>query len=193
MRIPRSFLIPLALVALLGGCNNPGDDAAPATAPATAPASDPGSDADVARDAVSETDTAASGYVLDMDKVRAYFDTLRRISRDPAMAAAAASGDDDAGDPISMDASESVDAYIARLEANAEARRLVTLGGMSVADFAHTNSAMLEGMMTAGMMEATGATKIPDGINPQYVEFARIHKAELEQLAGSLSTGADAD
>ena len=181
MHVSRTWLLPLTLAVLLGACSESADaTAADASAAATpSPATD--ADAGATADAANETSASASGFVLDMGKIDAYFETLGKISHDPALAAAAAADEDgDAADPVSMDASESVDAYIARLKADPEARRLVTLGGMSVEDFAHTNSAMLEGMMTAGLMEATGSTTIPDGINPQYVEFARTHKAELE-------------
>ena len=180
-------LAPFALfatLAALAACSKPA--AADAT---TDPADSAASAATASDDRTSEdaapkqTDTAASGFVLDMGKVDAYYATLVKIgkmaSTDPSL------GDDQDGDgeeddPVAMDASESIDAYIARMEADPRAKRLVTSAGMSVSDFAHTNAAMLEGMMTAGMMEATGKKDVPAGINPQYVEFVRTHKAELE-------------
>ena len=66
-----------------------------------------------------------------------------------------------------MEGSESVDQYIARIDANPQAKAMVTSAGMSVSDYAHTNEAMLEGMMTAGALKSGALKKIPDGINPQ--------------------------
>jgi hypothetical protein len=179
---PLALLAPLALVAALAACNKPATDATTAATTA-AGAGDAQAGASATADAAKpeQTTTAASGFVLDMAKVDAYYATIDRISQmykaDPSLATGK-DGEED--DPVSMDASESIDAYIARIEADPKAKRLVTSAGMSVSDFAHTNAAMLEGMMAAGMMEATGKTEVPAGINPQYVEFAQQHKAELE-------------
>jgi hypothetical protein len=176
----RPALAPLALVVALvalAACSKPAGTEGAAVAPDAAATAAPAAPAD----APKATETAASGFVLDMAKVDAYYATIGKITEmsmaDPSLTTGK-DGEED--DRVSMDASESVDEYIARVEADPKAKRLVTSAGMSVSDFAHTNAAMLEGMMAAGMMEATGKKEIPAGINPQYVEFARQHKAELE-------------
>lgn len=186
--MPRPRLLPvslsLALVAALSGCSKPASGDAPATAPAATSSAAATGDAPAPASAARPhaTETAASGFVLDMDKVDAYYATIGKLAEmaksDPSPAGNDDEGDDD--DPIAMDASESIDAYIARIEADPKAKRMVTSAGMSVPDYAHTNAALLEGMMAAGMMEATGKTAVPAGINPQYVEFAQQHKAELD-------------
>ena len=187
MHRTRSLLAPLALAAVLAapaGCSQPTATEAAQADPASAgtnaaTAVDAG---DAGDDAPGQTQTAASGFVLDMDKVDAYYATIVKMARmaqsDPSVAADN-DGDGEEDDPAAMDASESVDEYIARIEADPRAERLVTSAGMTVSDFAHTNAALVEGMMAAGMMEASGKTEVPDGINAQYVEFAREHKDEL--------------
>jgi hypothetical protein len=195
----RSRPAPLALaaavavaVASLAGCSKPAADAA---SPATGTADAAASAAPAASDpAPRQTDTAASGFVLDMSRVDAYYATIGKISAmyqaDPSLALGK-DGEED--DPVAMDASESIDEYVARIEADPKAKRLVTSAGMSVSDFAHTNAALLEGMMAAGMMEATGKTDVPEGINPQFVAFARQHKAELQAKLSALQAQAGAE
>jgi hypothetical protein len=186
MHRSRPALAPLALAVAfvaLAACSKPaatdGAAAAPDAPASAAPA--PTAATAAPAEAPKSTGTAASGFVLDMAKVDAYYATIGKITEmsiaDPSLATGK-DGEED--DRVSMDASESVDEYIARIEADPKAKRLVTSAGMSVSDFAHTNAAMLEGMMGAGMMEATGKKDLPPGINRQYVEFARQHKAELE-------------
>jgi hypothetical protein len=183
MHRSRPALAPLALAVAVGAhaaCSKPAATHCAAAAP-DAPASAAPAATAAPADAPKSTGTAASGFVLDMAKVDAYYATIGKITEmsiaDPSLATGK-DGEED--DRVSMDASESVDEYIARIEADPKAKRLVTSAGMSVSDFAHTNAAMLEGMMGAGMMEATGKKDLPPGINRQYVEFARQHKAELE-------------
>jgi hypothetical protein len=152
----------------------------PATTGAAAPAGDASATASAATPAPIADDAAAdSGYVLTMDKVDAYYATIAKIS-------SMAGGDDDADDITAMDADESVDQYIARIQADPKATAVITSAGMSVSDYAHTNEAMLAGMMTAGALESGALKKIPDGINPQYVKFVQDHKAELAAKVAAL-------
>lgn len=189
LALAAAFAVAVASVA---GCSKPAADAAP---PATGTA-DPTVDAAPAATgpAPRQTDAAAAGFVLDMSGVDAYYATIGRISAmyqaDPSLALGK-DGEED--DPVAMDASESVEEYVARIEADPKARRLVTSAGMSVSDFAHTSAALLEGMMAAGVMEATGKTEVPEGINPQYVAFAQQHKAELQAKLSALQAQAGAE
>ena len=120
-----------------------------------------------------------------MDKVDAYYATIASMSR--AAMRDGGNGDDD-DDPTAMDASETADQYIARIEADPKAKALVTSAGMSVSDYAHTNEALLAGMMTASALKSGALKKIPDGIDPQYVEFAQRHQAELEAKMKALQS-----
>jgi hypothetical protein len=175
-RMHRSlrWLLPLSLVAVVAACNKPAADSpAPAPAAADAAASTPG-DADAATTSASSADT---GFVLTMDKVDAYYATIGKLS---GMAAAAGDGgNEDMDDVTAMNGSESIDEYIARIEADPKARAMITSAGMSVSDYAHTNEALMSGIMTAGALESGALKQIPDGIDPQYVKIAQEHKAEL--------------
>lgn len=174
MRHASRFLIPAALTIALAACGKPAEQAA--TAPSAT------GDATAAASAAPAATPVDSGFVLTMDKVDAYYATIGKMSQVAMQAAVSGSSDDDedADDPTAMDASESVDQYIARIEADPKAKALVTSAGMSVSDYAHTNAALTVGMMTAGALESGALKKIPDGINPQYVEFAQQHKTELD-------------
>ena len=174
MRHASRFLIPAALTIALAACGKPAEQAA--TAPSAT------GDATAAASAAPAATPVDSGFVLTMDKVDAYYATIGKMSQVAMQAAVSGSSDDDedADDPTAMDASESVDQYIARIEADPKAKALVTSAGMSVSDYAHTNEALTVGMMTAGALESGALKKIPDGINPQYVEFAQQHKTELD-------------
>ena len=177
MRHASRFLLPVAIAIALAACAKPADDTATTNA-ATAATTPSGDDASTAAADASAASTD-SGFELTMDKVDAYYATIGKISQ-LAMQSEASDSGDDADDPTSMDASESVDHYIARIEADPKAKSMITSAGMSVSDYAHTNEALTAGMMTAGALESGALKKIPDGIDPQYVEFAQQHKAELE-------------
>jgi hypothetical protein len=164
------WLLPLSLVVVVAACNKP---AADATAAAAAPA-------DAAAAAPADTQaapTADGGFVLTMDKVDAYYATIGKLSG--MVVAAGDDGGEDMDDVTAMNGSESVDQYIARIDADPKARAMITSAGMSVSDYAHTNEALMAGMMTAGALESGALKQIPDGIDPQYVKFAQEHKAEL--------------
>jgi hypothetical protein len=168
------WLLPLSLVVVAAACSKPAADA-PAAAPAAdvVAATNP-ADAGTTRVDMSATNT---GFVLTMDKVDTYYATIGKLSG--MVVAAGDDGSEEMDDVTAMNGSESVDQYIARIEADPKARAMITSAGMSVSDYAHTNEALLAGMMTAGALESGALKKIPDGIDPQYVEFAQEHKAEL--------------
>ena len=160
------WLLALSLVATVAGCNKPANAiAAPAAADPTATASS-------SVDAAQPADTTGANYVLTMDKVDAYIATIGKV--------AAAAHDDPAMDDIAaMEGDESIDQFVARTEANPQAARILTSAGMSVREFAQTSEALMAGMMTAGALESGALKKIPDGIDPGYVDFVKQHKAEI--------------
>ena len=139
------WLLPLSLVVVAAACSKPAADN-PAAAPAAVgvAAANP-ADAGTTPVDMSVSDT---GFVLTMDKVDAYYATIGKLS---GMAAAAGDGgNEDMDDVTAMNGSESIDEYIARIEADPKARAMITSAGMSVSDYAHTNEALMSGMMTAG-------------------------------------------
>ena len=169
------WLLPLSLVVVVAACSKPAADTTPAAAPADAATAAPAGTE--AATSTATAMTADSGFVLTMDKVDAYYATIGKLSG--MVVAAGDDGSEDMDDVTAMNGSESVDQYIARIEADPKARAMITSAGMSVSDYAHTNEALMAGMMTAGALESGALKQIPDGIDPQYVKFAQEHKAEL--------------
>jgi len=176
------WFLPLSLLAL-AAC---GHTSAPATTNDTATAAAP-----AATEAAppAPADAGDDGFVMTMDKFDAYLATIRKVST-TLMAAHAGHADsdedEDEDDPIAMEGSETIDQYIARINADPKAKALVTSAGMSVSDYAHTSEALLGGMMTAGALKSGALKKIPDGINPQYVRFAQEHEAEINAKMAEL-------
>ena len=164
------WLLPLSLLACAACSQNPQNPAATANTASPAAANAP------AADAAAQPDT---GFVLTMDKVDAYYATIAKLS-------AMTGKDAPSEDVTAMDGNETVDQNIARIEADPQAKRLITSAGMSVSDYVHTNEALTAGMMTAGALESGALKSIPEGINPQYVEFAKAHKAELADKLAAL-------
>jgi hypothetical protein len=173
MQIRFHWLLPLSLLACVACSQNPQASAAATTAPTASAGEAAGAPA---ADAVAEPDT---GFVLTMDKVDAYYATIAKLST--------MSGEDAPSDDVTaMNGDETVDQYIARIEADPQAKRLITSAGMSVSDYAHTNEALTVGMMTASALSSGALKSIPAGINPQYVEFAKAHKTELADKLAAL-------
>jgi hypothetical protein len=178
------WLLPLSLVVVAAACSKPAADTTPAAAPADAATAAPAGTEAATSTATATATTADSGFVLTMDKVDAYYATIGKLSG--MVVAAGDDGSEDMDDVTAMNGSESVDQYIARIEADPKARAMITSAGMSVSDYAHTNEALMAGMMTAGALESGALKQIPDGIDPQYVAFAQEHKGELEAKAAAL-------
>lgn len=183
--MPRSlrWLLPLSLVVVAAACSKPAADT-PAAAPATADSANAAATTPAGAGSkpvdMSSTD---AGFVLTMGKVDAYYATIAKLSD---MMVAAGDDAENMDDVTAMDGSESVDQYIARIEADPKARAMITSAGMSVSDYAHTNEALLAGMMMAGALESGALKTIPDGVDPQYVKFAQVHKAELAAKVAAL-------
>ena len=173
------WLLPLSLALLLPACNQPPADATAPAATATADVENAVESKDAS--AASGDETAASGFVLTMDKVDAYYATILNIAK-------AAQADPTMEDIGVQESGEPLEKYAARVDADPRARALLTSGGLSVLEFAQVNEGLMAGMMTAAAMESGALKAIPDGIDPQVVEFARTHKAELEAKLTSLQT-----
>lgn len=178
MQSSLRWLLPLSLALTVVACAKPAADATATNTTAATPADAPATAAPPATPAA--TSDQGDDFTLTMGDVDAYFTTIGKISAMTAAKQKANGGAEDDADDTSMDGSESVDQYIARLDANPHLKALVTSGGMSVSDFAHTNESLMGGMMVASALKAGSLKKIPDGINPQYVEFAQQHKAEID-------------
>lgn len=172
MRHPIRPLLSLSFVAFLAACGGNGGEAttsttadtatsgAPTAAPETAPAADAGSD-------------PTAGYTLTMDKVDRYFEAVRAF-------AALAKADPAMEDATTMNASQEDGLqFAARLEGNPTVAAALDKAGISARDYALTNELLIAALMAQGMVESGALDKIPDGLNPQAVEFVKQHQAEL--------------
>lgn len=172
--LSRAVLV-LSLLAALAGCNKTDTATADATVDAAASAAAPtpavGTEASTPA-ATSEDPTA--GFELSMDKVDRYFAAIRELG-------ALAKANPELEDAIAMNMSrEDSLQFGARLESIPQIRAALAKAGISARDYALTGELLLAAMMAQGAVE-TGALKaIPDGLNPQAVEFVKQHKTELE-------------
>lgn len=169
-------LLPLsiALVVALAACAQPSDttpanDAAPAST-AAAP-----SVATVAQAPAVETDAESpDDYELTMANIERWMAAQKNL-------AALVAADPAIEDETAMNISEEDSAqYAARMEASPKMRAAITQAGMSTHDFALTGEALTSTMMAVGAVDAGALKDIPEGLNPQNVEFYRSHKAEIE-------------
>jgi hypothetical protein len=173
--LPLSFVLVVALSACTQPANTtPATDAAQATvAPAAvatvAQASDANSDAD-----------ADANYDLTMANVDAWMAAQKYI---------AAAVDADASIDPAMNVSEEDGAqYAARLEATPALRDAITKAGISTRDYALTGEALIAALMAVGALDTGALKEIPEGLNPQNVEFVRANQAALEAKMKALQS-----
>jgi hypothetical protein len=173
---PRYALAFASLIA--AGCSTKdsgtADSAAVASAPVTA--------APTTSFPVEPTANDISNYKLDMDKMRKYSAAIRGF-------ATIAKTDSSAADAMSSKANESTVQMIAKLEGNPTAMRVLNQAGLSARDYVWITAAWLQAAMTHGAMEANPNAKLPEGQNPQNVQFIREHKAELEAMTRDIGAG----
>ena len=156
------------------------------SAAAACSSKDAASDAAKTGDAAAESPAVASGaeptaneisnYKLDMDKMRKYAGAIKSFSsmsaQDSSVLAAMSSGS----------ANESTAQMIARIDASPVATRILRDNGLNGKDYVWITAAYIQAAMTEGMMASNPAAKLPDGQNPQNVEFLKANKAALETM-----------
>lgn len=116
-----------------------------------------------------------SNYKLDMDKMRKYAAAIKNFSSLSPSDTAGMSG-------LNMSGNESTAETIARMESNPVARRVLSSAGLTAKDYVWITAAYLQAAMTQGLMEVSPEAKMPEGQNPQNVEFLKANKAELEAI-----------
>ena len=165
----------LLMTAAMAACNKteaPSASTAAAAPSASAPAQ-PASPS--ATPAASDADDAH--VVLDMGKVKAWMQAQKNLAdaekADPAM-----------GDSAQNASEENTTQYAARLQANARMHAAIEAAGLSTRDFANIGDTLLGAMMTEAALKGGQLKKVPDGIDPASVEFARQHDAELKAMFG---------
>ena len=163
---PRVSLVVATCVAMACTSRDAADEAAAGSAAAAAPS--PAS-------AAEPTANDFSNYKLDMDKMRKYAAAIKAFS--------ALSPSDTSGmSGLNMSGNESTTETIARMESNPVARRVLADAGLTAKDYVWITAAYLQAAMTQGLMEVSPEAKMPEGQNPQNVEFLKANKTVLEAI-----------
>jgi len=182
MNLPRRAALLTLLVFTATACKS--KDVSPADSAAAAGADVAASTSEIPSTSGAEpTANEVSNYRLDMDKMRRYTAALKGFSTLSAQdsAAAAAMG--------SSSSNESTAQMIARIEGNPIAMRELRKAGLSAKEYVWITAAWLQAAMTQGMLESSPEAKLPEGQNPQNVEFLKANKAELERLMKDAGMG----
>lgn len=82
-------------------------------------------------------------------------------------------------DITAMDANESMETYVTRLESHPGVVAAIGSAGETPRDYAMTSAAVTAAMFAQGMLEAGAIKQLPEGINQQHVDFIREHKDEI--------------
>lgn len=155
----------------------------------TAPvATNSGADANAAASApaissgAEPTANDISNYKLDMDRMTKYAAAIKGFG-------ALAKTDSVAAEAMSSDANGSTAQMIARLDGNAPAMNVLRQAGLSAKDYVWITAAWLQAAMTQGILESNPNAKLPEGQNPQNMEFLKAHKAELKAMTKDRGMG----
>lgn len=172
-RIVVTLLLALGLAACGGQDAAPVADAASADEATKAADAAPAADPEPVAAAASESDPGS--IELDMPRVERMMAAMAGI-------AGLIESDPSLEDVAAMDANESLDAYVARLEDHPQVSAAIESAGTTPREFALTSMALTAAMFARGMMEAGAITEMPEGINAQHVEFVKTHRDEIAAL-----------
>jgi hypothetical protein len=131
--------------------------------------------------ATEPTANDISDYRLDMEKMKKYSIAIRGF-------ATLAKTDSAAADAMSSNANATTAQMIARLENNPAAMGVLHEAGLTAQEYVWITAAWLQAAMTQGVLESSSDAKIPEGQNPQNLEFLKAHKAELEAMTRDVGT-----
>ncbi len=121
------------------------------------------------------TANEVSNYRLDMDKMRKWTTAIKGFTAlGPQDSAALAAMDMGSNEPTSV--------MIAKIESNPVAREVLRKAGISAKDYVWIMAAYVQAGMTEAVLSSSPEAKVPEGQNPQNVQFVRSHRAELEEL-----------
>lgn len=165
-------VLSVSLAALLAGCTAKDSGSTDTTSASAAAVTEtaPSSSAEPSANEISN-------YKLDMDKMRKYAVAIKGFQSLSATDSAAA-------EAVASQPNQSMAQTVAHIESSPVAMKVLRDAGLSAKDYIWITAAYLQGAMTAAMLEANKDAKLPDGQNPQNVEFVRAHRAELEGLVG---------
>jgi hypothetical protein len=158
-------------------------DTAPAAGDTGAVATQP-SDAGASSSAGEPSANDISNYKLDMDKMRKYAAAVKgfqSLGKQDSMALEA----------VAAKSNESTAQTIARIEGSPIAMRVLRDAGLSAKDYVWITAAWLQAAMTQGILETSKEAKLPEGQNPQNIEFIKAHKAELDAIAKDMGMNSE--
>jgi hypothetical protein len=171
MRFPIS-VASVSFAAFFAACTAKDAKTADTNSPAAAPA------VEASSSAAEPTANDISNYKLDMDKMRKYAAALKGYQSLSATDSAAA-------EAASSEPNQSMAQTITHIESSPVAMKVLRDAGLTAKDYVWITAAYLQGAMTAALLESNKDAKLPEGQNPQNVEFVRAHRAELEGLVGA--------
>ena len=160
---------PLVATLLLAACST-GDSSRSAAADSSgqiAPVPTPAGHEPTAND--------IANYKLDMDKMRKYAVAMKGF-------AVLEKNDSSAAEAMGTHPNETTAQAIARLESNPAAMRVLRDAGLSAKDYVWITAAWVQAAGTQAVLESSKDSKLPEGQNPQNIEFLRAHRAELEAM-----------
>ena len=168
MIISRSAAL-LTFIAL-AACSS--KDTPPAASDSAAVAATPEASSSMAGE---PTPNEISNYKLDMDKMRKYAAAMKgfqSLGKQDSMALEA----------VGSSSNESTAQTIVRIESSPIAMRVLRDADLSAKDYVWITAAWLQAAMTQGILETSKEARLPEGQNPQNIEFLKAHKAELDAI-----------
>jgi hypothetical protein len=121
-----------------------------------------------------------SNYKLDMDKMQKYSTAIKGFAE-------LAKTDSAAAEAMASNANQSTAKMIERLEASPPAMKVLHDAGLTAKDYVWIAAAWIQAAMTQQMLEANKNAKLPEGQNPQNLEFLKAHKAELDSMTKEMA------
>ena len=179
MIISRSATV-LTFIAL-AACSS--KDSPPAAGDSSAVAAAPEASSSMSAE---PTPNEISNYKLDMGKMRKYAAAMKgfqSLGKQDSMALEA----------MGSGGSETTAQTIARIENSPIAMRVLRDAGLTPKDYVWITAAWLQAAMTQGILETSKEAKLPEGQNPQNIEFLKANKAELDAMTKEMGMNSGND
>ena len=177
MRMTK-LLVPSLFLLLVAACAQ--QDAPPADAAPATDSTESAATGTAATDAAPAPEPAAQdSEALDPGAIELTMPRVERWLAATAKIASLIQKDPSLEDVTAMDASESMETYVARLEAHPGVVAAIESAGETPRDYAMTSAAVTAAMFAQGMLEAGAIKQLPEGMNQQHVDFIREHNDEI--------------
>ena len=178
MRMTK-LLVPCLLLLLAAACAKQETPVVETDAAAVVETTENGVDATAAAEGAAPEAEAPQAETLDPGRIELTMPRVERWLAATAKIAGLIKQDPSLEDVTAMDASESMDTYVARLESHPGVAAAIESAGETPRDYALTSAAVTAAMFAQGMLEAGAIKQVPEGMNQQHVDFIREHKDEI--------------